>query len=472
MARTFLSYDLDQRFLLPPDVREWLPEAHLARFILDVVDTLDLAALMGAYTKTETRGRAGYDPKMLLSVLLYAYCVGLPSSRQIERRTHEDVAFRVLSGNRHPDHDTIASFRKENLAALAALFVQVLRLCQEAGLVKLGNVCIDGTKVKANASKHKAMSYGRMCETEARLMAEVKALLESAEATDAEEDAQSGKGKHGDELPAELARRESRLAKIRAAKTALEEQARRAAEEKAAEARAKNEARERKQKETGKKSGGRPAEVPKPEEVKPEPTAQRNFTDPESRIMMDGASKSFEQCYNAQAAVDSTAQVIVAAAVTQQANDKQQLVPMVEQLIAQSEARPAAVCADAGYYGAGALANEVLAGIDVLVPPDRMKRRDAPGEPGSTRAPADPRAEAMREKLRTDAGAELYRQRKAVVEPVFGQIKEVRGFRRFSLRGRANVSAEWNIICLTHNLLKLFKAATRLPVASTAIALA
>ena len=292
MANDFLPYDLRQLYLLPPDIREWLPEKHLARFMIEVLDELDLSELMLVYLRTDERGRRGYHPRMLLSLLLYGYCTGTRSSRQIEKKTHEDVAYRVLSCNEHPDHDTIADFRQRHLSVIAKLFGQVLRLCQEAGLVKLGTISIDGTKMKANASKHKAMSYGRMTETEARLEAEVKAILAEAAATDAQEDARFGKGKRGDELPEEWARRESRLKKIRAAKAALEQEARQKAEQQAAEAKVKNEERQRKEEKRGKKAAGRPAKEPNPDEAKPEDKAQRNFTDPDSRIMKDGTSKS------------------------------------------------------------------------------------------------------------------------------------------------------------------------------------
>jgi hypothetical protein len=343
----------------------------------------------------------------------------------------------------------------------------VLRLCQKAGLVKLGHVCIDGTKVKANASKHKAMSYERMNENEQRLQAEVDALLAQAAATDAQEDAQHGKGKRGDELPEDLARREGRLAKIRAAKAALEQEAKEKAQQQAADAKAKNEARERKEQETGKKLGGHPAVVPDPEQAKPQPKAQRNFTDPESRIMKDGASKGFEQCYNAQVAVDSTAQVIVAAAVTQQTNDKQQLVPMMHKTIENAGRAPQAASADAGYFSAAALADPVLAGITVLVPPDRQKHSGA-AEQDEPRSRVDSATRAMRDKLREASNQQLYSRRKVVVEPVFGQTKEARGIRRFLLRGHDNVSAEWSIICLTHNLLKLFRTQRMAPIAAAA----
>ena len=367
----------------------------------------------------------------------------------------------MLAGDQHPDHDSIAAFRQRHLRALARLFVQGLQLCEAAGLVKLGHVALDGTKIKANASKHKAMSYERMCAKEQQLEDEVARLLEQAQQVDAAEDAEYGKGRRGDELPAELARRETRLRKIREAKAALEAQARAQAEQAAEEAREKLAERARREAETGKKLGGRPPQVPDPEQAQPAPTAQRNFTDPESRIMKDGATKAFEQAYNAQAAVDSTAQIIVAAMVTQEPNDKQQLVPVLEQVQAHCGRLPAQVSADAGYFNTEQLTDEKLRTVDLYVPPDRQKH-GAAAPPLSEAAPADASVvEQMRHKLQSAAGQAVYKWRKAIVEPVFGQTKEVRGFRRFSFRGLANVTAEWDLICLTHNLLKLWRAQRR-----------
>jgi transposase len=460
MANDFISYDLRQQYLLPPDIREWLPDKHLARFIIDVLDELDLSELMLACLRTDERGRKGYHPRMLLGLLLYGYCTGTRASRQIEKKTYEDIAFRVLSGNEHPDHDTIATFRKLHLSIIAKLFVQVLRLCQEAGLVKLGNVSIDGSKIKANASKHKAMSYSRMCETEKRIEAEVKALLAAAAATDAQEDAQFGKGKRGDELPDELARRESRLIRIREAKAALEAAAKEKAAQEAAEAEAKNVERQKKEEKTGKKAGGRPAQKPDVDKAVPEPKAQRNFTDPESRIMKDGASKGFEQAYNAQIAVDGASQVIVASAVTQDTNDKQQLVPMVLKVKEQAGALPVSVCADAGYFSVTAITDSQIQDVDLFVPPNKQKHGQLTEAATKTPEIAGEKTviDAMRTKVASAAGKAIYKRRKQEAEPVFGQIKEARGMRRFSFRGLEKVAAEWDLICLTHNLLKLFRS--------------
>jgi transposase len=453
MAKGYLPYSVDQRLLLPPDMREWLPEGHLALFILDVVGELDLSAIERVHDAKDARGRAGHDPRMMVALLLYAYCVGKQSSRRIERATYEDVGFRVLAGDQHPDHDCIADFRKRHLEALAGLFMQVLQLCQRAGLVKLGHIAIDGTKVKANASKHKAMSYERMGDAEKKLKEEIQRLLKDAERVDQEEDAQHGKGKRGDELPDALKRRESRLQKIREAKAALEQEAKEKAQAKAAEVAEKLAERERQELEAGKKIGRRPLTMPDPEQAKPDPKAQRNFTDPESRIMPDGANKgAFIQAYNAQAAVDGHAQVIVAVLLTQATSDFQQLVPVAQAIVANVGQLAATTSADAGYFSAAAVEHPALAKTNLLVPPDRQKIRVAvaPVEGASP-------AERMRSKLASAEGRDLYKMRKAIVEPVFGQIKEARGLRRLVLRGLEKARGEFSLIALTHNLLKLFR---------------
>jgi len=460
MEKSYREYEPDQLLLLPPNLREWLPEGHLALFISDVVDELDLSAICGVYESGDGRGQPPFHPRLMVKLLVYAYCKGKPSSRKIEQATYDEVPYRVLAAGAHPDHDTIAEFRKRHLEALAGLFMQVLRLCQRAGLVKLGHVALDGTKVKANASKHKAMSYGRMCEKEKELQGEVAALLQQAESTDAQEDAQYGKGKREGDLPAELARRESRLKKIREAKAALEAEARAQAEAAAEEVRAKLAEREKQAEETGRKPGGRPPQIPDVEQARPSAKAQRNFTDSESRIMKDGASQGFEQCYNAQAAVDGEAQIIVVAEVTQEVNDKQQLVPMFQKVEENVGQLPESGSADAGYFSEEQLEDESLKGMELYVPPNRQRHgAGAIEQDTKPRAPQTATAQRMREKLQTVAGRAIYKMRKAIVEPVFGQIKERRGFRRFSFRGLAKVSAEWKLIALTHNLLKLFQFA-------------
>jgi len=462
MSKTFRPYELNQRLLLPPDLREWLPEGHLALFVSDVVDALDLSALFAVYEQGDGRGQPPYDPALMVKLLVYAYCTGKPSSRQIERATYEEVAYRVLAADQHPDHASIADFRKRHLAALANLFVQVLRLCQAAGLVKLGHVALDGTKVKANASKHKAMSYGRMAAAEQKLEEEVQELLAQAAAVDRAEEARYGQGQRGDELPAELARRESRLRKIREAKAALEQEAKEKAEAAATAAQAKIAERQRYEAETGQKAKGRAPTVPEPAQAHPPAKAQRNFTDPDSRIMKDGATKAFEQAYNAQVAVDSQAQIIVAAAVTQEANDKQQLVPMLLAVEDNVGQLPQKASADAGFFSEANLTAQAVEGVDLYVPPERQPHT-ASGAVAPEAVPAEGWVrEQMRHKLQTPEGQAVYKLRKAIVEPVFGQIKEVRGFRRFSFRGLVRVAAEWTLICLTHNLLKLFRGRTGL----------
>ena len=460
MGQNFIPDTVNQTLLFPPSLHDWLPEGHLARFLLDVVSALDLSAIYTSYQEKDGRGQAAYAPEMMVRLLLYGYARGVYSSRKIQTRTFEDVAFRYLSGDQHPDHATIAEFRKRHLEALSGLFTQALLLCSEAGLVKLGHVSIDGTKIKANASKHKAMSYGRMNETEARLKREIDALLAAAEKTDAEEDAQYGKDRRGDELPAELQRRESRLQKIGEAKAALEQEAKEKASQQRAEAEQKLAEREEEERRTGNKKSGRKPELPDPEQAKPDDTAQRNFTDPESRIMPDGANKgSFVQGYNAQIAVDSASQVIVAAEVTQETNDKKQLLPMIALIAANLEQKPEKVSADTGYFSEANVTDEQVKDVDLYVATGRDKHGDVVETSSDPPPPGASPKEAMREKLRTEAGRTVYKMRKAIVEPVFGQIKEQRGFRRFSLRGKENVSREWKLVCAVSNLLKLFRAA-------------
>jgi transposase len=459
MGQSFLPDTVNQTLLFPPSLHDWLPNGHLARFLVDVVSALDLDAVYGSYREKDGRGQSAYAPEMMVRLLLYGYATGVYSSRKIEKRTFEDVAFRYLSGDQHPDHATIAEFRKRHLTALAGLFTQALLLCAKAGLVKLGHVSIDGTKIKANASKHKAMSYKRMNETEVRLKREIDALLSAAEKTDAEEDAQYGKDRRGDELPEELQRRESRLQKIREAKAALEAEAREKAEQERVEVEQKLAEREEEERRTGKKKRGRKPQAPDPEQAKPDDTAQRNFVDPESRIMPDGANKgSFVQGYNAQIAVDSASQVIVAAEVTQQTTDSRQLLPMLAQIAMNLKQKPDKASADAGYFSEANVNDEAVTGIDLYIATGRDKHGD-PTETiiGDAPAGATPR-EQMRRKLSNDAGRAVYKMRKAIVEPVFGQIKERRGFRRFSLRGKQNVGSEWRLVCAVSNLLKLFRS--------------
>jgi transposase len=458
MGKSFRSYDLNQPLLLSPSLHDWLPEEHLARFLADVIETLDLSAIYRSYDEKDGRGQSAYAPAMMLGLLLYGYATGTYSSRKIQTKTYEDLAFRFLSADQHPDHSTLAEFRKRHLTALAGLFLQAFELCEQAGLVKLGHIAIDGTKIKANASKHKAMSYDRMEETEQRLKREIDALLRQAAEADASEDTRYGKDKRGDELPDELRRRESRLKKIAQARAELEQAAREKAEQQRTEAEEKLSERREKEEQTGKKAPGKAPNVPVPEEAKPKPKDQRNFTDSESRIMPDGANKgSFFEGYNAQAAVDSKTQVIVAADITQQTNDKQQLLPMLALVEANMGRKPDAVSADAGYWSEPNVTDPALGGIDLYIAVERIKHGEVI-ETASGLPPSEATAkEAMQHKLRTEAGKAIYKMRKAVVEPIFGQIKERRNFRRFSLRGYDNVCAEWKLVCATSNLLKLFR---------------
>ena len=456
MDKKFKPCDRDQMYLLPPSLCDWLPEGHLAYFIIEVVEQLDLSEIYGSYGG-DGRGQPPYDPAMMTALLLYAYCVGRPSSRKIERAAVEDVAFRVIAANQRPDHDSISEFRRRHLAALAGLFLQVLKLCREAKLVKLGHVALDGTKVRANASKHKAMSYGRMKEKADELELKVKELLDLADRVDAEEDLKYGKGVRGDELPEELRHKESRLRKIREAMAVLEAEAKAEAAVKAEAAKQKIEEREEKAAESGEKPRGRAPGIPDPAQAKPDDKAQKNFTDPDSRIMKDGATKSFEQCYNAQAAVDGECQVIVAAQVTQAANDKEQLEPMVAAIAANTGESPGALTADAGYFSEENVRALEKADIEGFVAVERMKHGELPplvrGRPCKDMSVKD----RMRRKLMTKRGRTVYAKRKGVVEPVFGQIKQARGLRQFLLRGLENVKAEWEVWCLTHNLLKLHR---------------
>jgi transposase len=457
--KRFKPYHPNQLLLLPPDMKDWLPDDDLVYFIMEMLDRLDLSAIYDSYDGTKG-GQPAFDPKMMVGLLLYAYCVGLPSSRKIEKATYYQVPFRVLTADQHPDHDTIAEFRKRHLKALSGFFVQILQLCQKVGLVKLGHVSLDGTKVKANASKHKAMSYSRMEKKSEELEAEVRRLLQEAQAVDDAEDALYGKGKRGDELPEELRFKQKRLEKIKEAMESLEQEAKAEADVK------RKEMAEREQalKEQGKKRKGKKPKAPGEE---PDPKAQRNFTDADSRIMKDSASKSFEQGYNCQVAVDDKSQIIIASGVTQQSNDKQQVKPMVEAIKDNTGgSKPRKVSADTGYFSESNI--EYLEGerIDGYLATGKHKHTDITESYRRGRIPKDAtKKERMARKLRTKKGRETYSKRKQIVEPVFGQIKEVRGFRRFLLRGLKNVTGEWDLICLTHNVLKLFRSGLMLKVA-------
>jgi transposase len=453
VSKTYRPYEPRQSFLLPPSPLDWVPEGHLARFILDTVEELELSAIFAHYER-ESRGYPPHHPRMMVALLLYAYCVGVSSSRQIEKRCYEDVAFRLISGNTQPDHSRISEFRRVHLSALAALFIQVLKLCREQGLVKLGHVALDGTKVQANASKHKAMSYERMKKEDERLKQKVAELLQAAEDTDAEEDALYGKDRRGDELPAELARAEGRRERIREMLKKLKAEAK----EQAAAAEAEKEKAESDSDDEPPPSTPTPLpthKVPATKKGTPKPKAQRNFTDGESRIMKTG--DGFVQAYNCQAVVDDAYQIIVAEAVTNQPPDVEHLVPMMERVAEHCGQWPKLASADAGYFSeANALWMENQ-GIDAHIATGRLKHGEAPptvrGRPPKDLTLKD----WMKRKLSTKRGAAVYARRKAIVEPVFGQVKN-RGFRRFLLRGLDKVRGEWALISMSHNLLKLHAA--------------
>ena len=443
--KTFRPYDPDQLLLLSPSLQDWVPDGHLARFVSDLVDEgLDLSAVYAAYE--EERGFPPYDPRLMLKLLLYGYATGTPSSRKLEQRSYDDVACRFLCADQHPDYRSIARFRRRHLEALSELFTQALALCVKSGLVKLGRVALDGTKLRANASRHRAMSYERMEREEARLeaglaelRAQAKALFEAAELADEGEDARYGPDRRGDELPAELARREQRLRTIREAKAALEAEAAAAAD------------------------GKRRREDDEP--PRPKPKAQRNFTDPDSKIMKT-ADKSFHQCYSGYAAVDEQAQVIVAAELSNEAPDAPALAPVVAQL-EENIARAAPelslegtqLLADAGFYSEANAETCRQARLDPFIATGRLKHSETPSPAPRGRIPKSATAkERMARKLRTKRGRATYARRKAVVEPVFGQIDTVQNGRRLLLRGQPAARAEWRLHCACHNLLKLFRA--------------
>jgi transposase len=444
----FRPIDRDTGFLLPPSVDEWLPEKHLARFVVEVIDGLDLSAMSGSYRGT---GSASYHPRLLLGILVYGYATGVFSSRRLERATYDSVAFRFVAANQHPDHDTIAAFRRRFLPRIEEVFVQVLLLAREMGLLRLGTVALDGTKIHANASRHSALSYERAGRLEAQLRAEVAELMAKAEAADRAD------GPDGMSIPDELTRREDRLRSLAEARAKIEARAKERHERERAEYAAKLAARAAKAAATGKKPRGRP---PEPPSEGPRPTDQVNLTDEDSRIMpVPGGG--FGQCYNAQAAVTTGSLLVVAADVTQAPNDKQQITPMLGHLAGLPEAlgRAETLLADSGYFGAANVRACQAAGVDPLIAPAReghhptLKERFAAPPP----PPDDPTpVAAMEHRLRTPEGRALYAKRKHTPEPVFGVIKSVLGFRQFLLRGLDAVRGEWRLVTLAWNLKRMF----------------
>lgn len=455
-AKTFRPYDPDQVLLMSPVLAEWIPEGDLAHFVSDLVeDALDLSAVYASYGSE--RGYPPYDPRLMMKLLIYGYANGVCSSRKLEQATHRDVAIRMLCAGQSPDYRSIARFRTRHLEALSELFVEALRLCAKAGLVKLGSLALDGTKLRANASRRKAMSYQRMTKKESGLEAEIaelrasaRALLQQAEATDAAEDKLYGADLRGDELPEELTRRETRLAKLREAKAALE-----------AEAKEREEARRQEMEAEGKKPRTPPSGR---DPFAPKPTAQRNFTDPDSKIMKasDGA---FHQSYNAQAIVDSDSQVIVAAELSNQAPD----CPALEGALCQLDKNLAAIeaelqsgatlSADAGYFSAGNVTTSAAHGLDPHIATGRQKHSDPPPLPPRGRIPKGATTrQRMARKLKTKKGRAVYARRKVIVEPVFGQMQTVQDAKRLLLRGEDAARAQWRFTCAVHNLLKLHRA--------------
>jgi transposase len=497
--KSFRPWQPDQTTFLPPSPREWLAEDHQVYFLIDLVEELDLSEILIPAQAKDPRGEKGYDPRMLTLLLLYAYCVGTVSSRKIERACYEDLAFRVLTGNQQPDHSRISDFRRRNLDALKGLFVQILRLCQKAGMVSLGHVALDGTKVKANASKHKAMSHERMLRAEKQLAQEINALMRKAEILDAQDDRRYGKDNRGSDLPDELRRRQDRLERIRQARKEMEAETTAAAarqrQEEADEAKAEADAAKQagapaaeqaelnrraeaaaakaraareKAIEAAKEAGLEPPDLePLASEAMPRrglarksdgtPTrkSQRNFTDADSHLMKSDGH--YIQGYNCQLAVDSDHQVIVATGVSNQAPDVEHLDPMLQRIAVTAGALPDVMTADAGYWSENNADLCTGQGIDAYIATGRLPHgQPLPPKRGPMPKAADAKARMAR-KIRSKAGSAIYAQRKAIVEPVNGQIKEARGLRRFLLRGLEKVDAEWHLIAATHNLLKLFR---------------
>jgi transposase len=436
MPTSFLPYEPNQDYLLPPSVSEWLPENHLAYFVSEIIDRLDLEKFYARYDGDGRRNQP-YDPAMLVKVLVYGYATGVFSSRKLGRKLYEDVAFRFLGAGNFPSHRTICDFRLRHLPELKELFVQVVRLARELGLVKLGTIALDGTKVKANASKHKAMSYGRIKEQEQKLKQEIEALLERARTIDAQEDARLGEDQADEELPVELQRRQERLAQIEAAKKRIE----------ACQAQADRErARHPDDQQRRGDGAGRPFKHPF---GVPDDKAQDNFTDPESRIMKMGGS--FEQCYNAQAVVDGESQLIIANGLTNNAADNGQLLPLLEAVQKNLGELPQRVLADSGYRSEQGLAGLEKKGVEGLIALGREGKDRTAIDP--TRYPATQR---MAQRLASPEGKAQYRRRKVIPEPVFGWIKHAIGFRQFSLRGLVKITGEWSLVCLALDVRRMW----------------
>jgi transposase len=451
LLSNFRMIDRATGYLLPPSVDEWLPERHLARFIVEVIDRLDLSAMSGSYRGT---GSASYHPALLLGILIYGYATGVFSSRKLERATYDSVAFRFIAANDHPDHDTIATFRRRFLKEIEGLFVQVLELAREMGMLKMGTVALDGTKIHANASRHSALSYEHAGKIESQLKAEVAELLARAEAAD-QADVPDGMS-----IPDELARREERLAKLAVARAKIEARAKERYEREKAEHEAKLAARKAKEEATGKKPGGKPPQPPVEGTL---PTDQVNLTDEESRIM-PVAGGGFEQCYNAQAVVATESLLVVAAQVVQAPNDKQQIEPMLTKIgtLPEDLGKPDTLLADNGYFSEANVALCVAARIAPMIALGRQSHHPSLSERFAKAPPAPENPtplEAMSHRLRTPEGKRLYALRKQTPEPVFGIIKSVMGFRQFLLRGLDNVQGEWSLVTMAWNMKRMYAMA-------------
>ena len=509
--RNYKQYDPKANFLLPPSMRDWLPKNHLIWFLVDFLDSIDLSAF--EKEMTSSKGRLAYHPKLILTLLLYGYCIGCTSSRKIEQKTYENIAFRIAAGNYHPDHDTICRFRKRNLKAFQSLFTDILKTACKMDLVSIGSVSLDGTKIKANASKHKAMSYDRMQTKEIELEEIVKELLKKAEQTDKEEDKLYGKGSNLHTLPDEIKYQEKRLETIKKARKALEEEAlqeqalkKQEIEQKELQKkestntdqktsssstsktnsaidslknkdnpREENKTKSKKSKGCNKRKKSRNTRCSDVNPTKsspgiPSPKKQRNFTDPESRILMDSAHKTFIQGYNAQIVVEEKHQFIVASDITQETNDKKQVKPMMEELLKQLDEKPQKLLADAGYFSENNISYLKEKGIDPYVAPGRLKKQtdvDSKKKNKKTNTTTKTKVneqtkkqteqELMRTKLKTPEGDSIYRRRKGMVEPVFGWIKSCRNISQFRLRGLKSVKGEWQLITLTHNLDRIYR---------------
>jgi len=474
----YRPYSRCQPFLIPQDLQDWIPNDHLVRFVADLVGKLDLSGVKTSFRSASFVGRPTYHPQMMVALLIYSYIVGIASSRKIEQAVEDRLDFRWLAGGEHPDHDCIATFRKKNIEVFSKLFGQVLITCQQMGLVKLGRVVVDGTKLLANASRSRTYNSAQLQKLREMLEATARQLVEEGARVDQEEDAQHGVGIRGDELPKELANLESRLRKIDEAMNKLREAARDGAAEQAKATQDKAEHRAQEEAKTGKKHHGRKPKAKTAAQIEAELLASDklriNLTDPDSHLMKDGATKAIIQGYNAQAAVDCELQIIVAAEVTEDANDKHQLVPMVTKVEENLGQLPEQACADCGYFGEPAVTDPALAGVELFVPPSRdCTQGEADANALKDLEPVVANfnggsfvlvrreisvADRMRALLKTPEGRAAYSDRGKTVEPVFGQTKACRGLRGFLLRGIASVQGEWKLMCLGHNILKMYRA--------------